>query len=48
MQCPDTYYNNVLLNSTICSACVSPCVLCTSNISCLSCEANLFLFNNKC
>jgi proprotein convertase subtilisin/kexin type 5 len=44
--CPDKYYS---VNSTLqCSPCISPCVNCISNTSCISCQSGWFLFGNSC
>ena len=42
--CPDNYYGN----GGNCTACVTPCLLCSSSSSCTSCIANYYFYKNTC
>jgi proprotein convertase subtilisin/kexin type 5 len=44
--CPTfTYSNNIIF---VCSACVNPCVTCTSQVQCLSCNSTTNLYQTSC
>lgn len=45
--CPTRMYGNTLLNNQ-CTACVSPCLTCTSSTACLSCVAGSYLLGTSC
>ena len=38
----DLVYNKLCLN------CVAPCVTCTSNVDCKTCDGTLYLGENRC
>ena len=42
--CPATYYPNV----NVCTSCQSPCATCSSNLTCLSCVTNFYLYGSSC
>lgn len=44
--CPPSTYPNA--SNFECSACVSPCSLCTTLLACTSCVAGRFLYNSSC
>ncbi len=42
--CPSKFYSDI----DICQACVAPCLTCSSDIICLSCGINFFLYGSNC
>jgi proprotein convertase subtilisin/kexin type 5 len=44
--CPTFTYSNAI--TYVCSACVSPCVTCTSQTDCLSCNSTTSLYQTSC
>lgn len=47
-QCDSGSYPNTNQNPTLCVPCVAPCVTCTTQTACLSCNSTTFLLGTSC
>jgi hypothetical protein len=46
--CDSGYYPNTNQSPTLCVLCVNPCVTCTNQTSCLSCNSSTYLYGTIC